>query len=175
MRRIGSLGAVASALRKDAPLRVRDAFVAALDRRSGRLTYANAGGNPVLLCRADGSVDELLTTGLPLAIGRDSEYQSHEAQLEPGGTLLLYTDGITEAANREDEQYGLDRLKTCSPAATATLPSVFDAIQADLADFVGSVPTPTIAACWPCDERPRSNVRRLMPRQTSGPAFTRRE
>jgi serine phosphatase RsbU (regulator of sigma subunit) len=117
------------------------AFVAALDRQSGRLLYANAGSNPVLLCRADGSVDELLTTGLPLAIGRDSEYKSHEAQLEPGGTLLLYTDGITEAANREDEQYGLDRLKTClARNCTATLPTVFDAIQADLANFVGGVP-----------------------------------
>jgi serine phosphatase RsbU (regulator of sigma subunit) len=117
------------------------AFAATLDRRSGRLAYTNAGDNAALLARADGSVEKLPSLGLPLAVKRDSVYPSREVVLEPGATLLLYTDGVTEAANHEEQEYGLARLEACFVRhRQAPLTEIFEAIQTELDDFVGDLP-----------------------------------
>ena len=117
------------------------AIVAALDRQSGRLVYTNAGQNAALLARPDGSLEELRSVGLPLALMRGGAYESREVMLEAGATLLLYTDGITEAANRENEEYGLDRLRACFVRHhQASLLDIVHGIEADLDHFVHDVP-----------------------------------
>jgi serine phosphatase RsbU (regulator of sigma subunit) len=117
------------------------AIVAALDRKSGRLVYTNAGQNAALLARPDGSLEELRSVGLPLALMRGGAYESREVLLEAGATLLLYTDGITEAANRENEEYGLDRLRACFVRHhQASLLDIVHGIEADLDHFVHDVP-----------------------------------
>jgi len=86
------------------------AFLGVLDGRDGRLVYCNAGHNAPLLVGADGDVTLLEAGGLILGILEHSPYQTGEAVLEAGGRLVLYTDGVTEAANETDEQWGEERL-----------------------------------------------------------------
>ena len=86
------------------------AFLGYLDIPSGKLTFVNAGHNPPLLC-ADGSYEWLRTRpNIMLAVMEDVSYEQHEVVLRPGGELFLYTDGVTEAANKEYEMFGEARL-----------------------------------------------------------------
>ncbi len=87
------------------------AIIASLDPKTGVLSYTNAGHNPGLLVRAKGSSERLEGTGLPLGLFEASEYERAEVTLTPGDLVVLYTDGITEAANAEGEEFGLDRLE----------------------------------------------------------------
>jgi len=85
-------------------------FVGALDLRSGELEYSNAGHNPPLLLRADGGVTPTeLTGGLVLGQFARATYQSKQARLAPGESILLYTDGVTEAMNPEHDQFSEER------------------------------------------------------------------
>jgi sigma-B regulation protein RsbU (phosphoserine phosphatase) len=96
---------------KTPPERYVTAFIAALDPRTGRLSYTNAGHCPGLLVRADGSAQRLDANGMPLGLFPVVEYERGEASLAPGDLVLLYTDGITEAANPKGDEFGLDRLQ----------------------------------------------------------------
>jgi HAMP domain-containing protein len=86
------------------------AFLAMLDGRSGRLSYCNAGHNAPLLVGADGAVARLETGGLILGILEHSPYEVGETVLQPDQRLVLFTDGVTEAADESDEQWGEERL-----------------------------------------------------------------
>jgi phosphoserine phosphatase RsbU/P len=85
-------------------------FYAELDPATGRLLYVNAGHNPPLLIRCDGSIERLAATGLALGILPDPPLDAFTAEIEPGDRLLLYTDGITEAENALEEEFGEARL-----------------------------------------------------------------
>ena len=87
------------------------AFYAVLDATNRTLAYSNAGHNPPLLLGPDGSVKVIEHGGLPLGMFRDTRYYEYYLSLEPGQTLVLYTDGVTEAANSSGEQYGRLRLE----------------------------------------------------------------
>jgi serine phosphatase RsbU (regulator of sigma subunit) len=87
------------------------AFYAVLDASNRTLSYSNAGHNPPLLIEADGSAKYVERGGLPLGMFRDTRYYEYYLSLEPGQILVLYTDGVTEAANKSDEQYGRVRLE----------------------------------------------------------------
>ena len=97
--------------KKSPPERYVTAFIAALDPGSGRLSYTNAGHNPGLLFRGDGSVQRLEANGMPLGLFPLVEYERVETTLARGELMLLYTDGITEAANPRGEEFGIDRLQ----------------------------------------------------------------
>jgi serine phosphatase RsbU (regulator of sigma subunit) len=86
-------------------------FVCVLDPRTGELTYCNAGHNSPLIVRADGRVEKLSGGGVVLGILPVARYQQQTAQLELGDILVLYSDGISEAApSNADEEFGEDRL-----------------------------------------------------------------
>lgn len=85
-------------------------FYALIHLDDGRLTYVNAGHVQPLMVDADGTWRTLDAGGPPVGLLADSRYESEEIILEPGSTLLLYTDGVTEAVNSEDEELGLERL-----------------------------------------------------------------
>ncbi len=85
-------------------------FLGRLDPPTGRVTYVNAGHNPPLLVRADGSVEMLTHGGVVLGLLPDATYDQGTATLRPGDTLLVFSDGVTETWNLEDEEYGEDRL-----------------------------------------------------------------
>ena len=86
-------------------------FYAVYDPESGELTYANGGHNQPLIVHADGSSTLLEAGGVALGVMADLPYEQHTTQLAPGDTFVLYTDGVTEAMNAADEEFGLERLR----------------------------------------------------------------
>jgi sigma-B regulation protein RsbU (phosphoserine phosphatase) len=83
---------------------------AIIDAEAGVIDYANAGHNPPALVRADGRVDRFDRTGLVLGVTADWTYTSGTSTLDPGDRLVVFTDGITEAASADDAEFGDDRL-----------------------------------------------------------------
>ena len=100
-----------------------------IDTEVGTLTYCNAGHYPAMLVRADGTVDRLSAGGAVLGVLPAAKYEQGLLPIQSGDRLVLYTDGITEARNEADEEFGEDRLlafaienRTCSaPALQARL------------------------------------------------------
>ncbi len=93
------------------PERYATAIIASLEPKSGVLSYTNAGHNAGLLVRANGSSERLEGTGLPLGLFPIADYERAEVSLGLGDLVVLYTDGITEAASANGEEFGLDRLE----------------------------------------------------------------
>ncbi len=121
--------------------RFATALLAVLDRSAATIRFANAGHNPALLLRADGTTGQLGATGVPLGLLPAAEYGSGEAELRPGDLLVLYTDGIVEACDPDGEEYDLPRLEElCRRHAAEPLPVIADALDRDLEAFVRGVP-----------------------------------
>ena len=118
------------------------AWMGILDITTGQMTFANAGHNPPLLKRADGSFEYLKTrAGFVLAGMEGVRYRAGELMLYPGDRLFLYTDGVPEATNTENKLYGEERLlafmnQNSAVAATELLP----ALKAHIDEFVGEAP-----------------------------------
>lgn len=85
-------------------------FCGVLDLREGMLTWCNCGHNPTLLLTKTGGLKTLDPTGVPLGARLKAQYRTETAALAAGDSLFLYTDGVTEATNAEDEQFGEARL-----------------------------------------------------------------
>ncbi|HEY3380618.1 MAG TPA: PP2C family protein-serine/threonine phosphatase [Vicinamibacterales bacterium] len=88
-------------------------FFAFCDPSTGRLVYVNAGHMPGMLRRRDGRFESLSGGGIALGMFDGSRYESREATMEPGDTLVLYSDGVTEAENHKGqafEEAGLQRI-----------------------------------------------------------------
>ena len=89
--------------------------------RTREFTYASGGHDSPLVVHADGSATLLPHTGgMALGVLPKVRYESHTVTLQPGDTVLLYTDGVTEAQNPEGEQYGLQRLQELFRESTPT-------------------------------------------------------
>lgn len=88
------------------------AFIGFLDVDTGEFRYVNAGHNPPFLCRAGGVFDSVsVKNNLMLAVLPDFDYEEERLRLESGDTIFLYTDGVTEAANPEQDMFGLERTR----------------------------------------------------------------
>jgi serine phosphatase RsbU (regulator of sigma subunit) len=117
------------------------AFFARIDCHRGELTYCNAGHFPPILLRAYG-LSELLERGGPLLGALEgAEFDSGELTLEPGDTLVTYSDGVLECRNASDEEFGLDRMlevlrQAESTSAQATLMMLLATVQ----DFANGSP-----------------------------------
>jgi phosphoserine phosphatase RsbU/P len=85
-------------------------FYATFDPASRILKYVNAGHNPPLLRRVDGSIEWLETGGAPVGLFHSSPYGVGSLRLNPGDVLVAYTDGIVEAPDACGEEWGADRL-----------------------------------------------------------------
>ena len=92
----------------------RDKFVTfcycTIDAADHRVTYASAGHCPPLVLRGSGAALSLKEGGTPLGIIPDRKYADTEEQLEPGDRLVLYTDGLTEAMDSAEQEFGEPRL-----------------------------------------------------------------
>lgn len=86
------------------------AFYAIFDQRNRKLTFSNAGHPPPRIVRNGKVIIADGVSSLPLGIEPDETYRENSLQLEPGDKLIFYTDGITEARNKNTELYGFDRL-----------------------------------------------------------------
>lgn len=116
-------------------------FLGSLDIARGTLRYANAGHTPALVVRADGSTTWLSSTGMPIGIIEHGTFGQAESALAPGDLLVVYTDGITEAENAGDDEYGTARLEQIL-VAQRELPLVglAAAVDTDLEGFAQGVP-----------------------------------
>ncbi len=77
----------------------------------GEVAAVNAGHCPILIRRADGAVDQIVSAGLPLGILGAARYTTVTRRLEPGDLLVLYTDGLTEAEDEHEEEFGVERVE----------------------------------------------------------------
>ena len=121
-------------------------FSAILDASTGTMDWCNAGHNAPLLFRAaTGEVRELNATGRIVGILPDAAYRAgDELALDPGDVLFIYTDGVTEARNGENELFEEERLNDSlknAAAGAADAEAVLDAIRADLAAYTGETPS----------------------------------
>jgi len=85
-------------------------FMCILDSSTGELTYANAGHNPPLIIRSDGTHEVLEGGGPVLGILSMIEYQEYKVQINKGDTFAIYSDGVTEAATPNDEEFETENL-----------------------------------------------------------------
>jgi sigma-B regulation protein RsbU (phosphoserine phosphatase) len=113
-------------------------FCGMLDTKTGHFSFANAGHNPPLLLRASGERGLLpVKKGLVAGIMEDSHYPPDSLQLAAGDTLLLYTDGVTEAMNPLNAFYTDERfLNTVRVVNWSDPRSLVEHVRADLGDFV---------------------------------------
>lgn len=117
------------------------AVYAVLDLANGTLTYANAGHNPPLWRRLDGSVEKLGRTGIALGVSETEEITERTLPLAEGEGVLFYTDGLTEAFSAAGDLFGEARLiESMQSAPSTTAEDVLNAIEDRLHDFLGDVP-----------------------------------
>ncbi len=127
--------------RRTLPEKYATLFLSVLDPVGHTLQYANAGHNPGILVRASGETELLSSTGPPVGLIPEGSYSQETIDLDSGDLLVLYTDGITEAANPEDDEYGTDRLTRISKLRRQDdLELLAKAIQRDLDTFTRGVP-----------------------------------
>ena len=129
-------------------LRFTTAFLAEYDPASRALTYINAGHNQPLLRRASGAVDRLGAGGLPLGIRQGAGYESGNVALASGDWLVIFTDGLVEAINHQEEEYGEDRVLSVLQSGAGLPPDqLLSRIMVDLDLYVGSTPQHDDVTC----------------------------
>jgi sigma-B regulation protein RsbU (phosphoserine phosphatase) len=121
--------------------RFTTAFIAEFDPASRRLTYVNAGHNDPILRRQLGSIERLGTGGLPLGIMKDTLYLSGEVVMQAGDLLAAFTDGVIEAENNVQQEYGEPRFIAMLNSGVMFTPAMLlNRIMVDLDQFVGDAP-----------------------------------
>ena len=136
------------------------AWMGILDITTGNVQFANAGHNPPLLKHADGSFEYVKSrAGFVLAGMEGIKYRASELTLSPGDRIFLYTDGVTEATNTENQLYGEERLlefmnKNFAIESTSILP----ALKANIDEFVGDAPQFDDITMLMFDYKPKKGV-----------------
>lgn len=116
-------------------------FLGILDSKKGRISYVNAGHNPPLIILREGEPDFLKgAASTAIGIYEDSIFTSDTFQLMPGETILLYTDGVTEAFNQKEEQFSEERLqKEAANLQKNSMRELVTAILREVESFTGNV------------------------------------
>jgi serine phosphatase RsbU (regulator of sigma subunit) len=123
------------------PEKYATAFLASFDPVTGVFRFCNAGHNPGIVVRAGGAVELMGSTGMPLGILPTGVYGPGEVTLESGDTVMLYTDGLTEAENPDEEEYGEERLADlCARHRAQDLDALAATISADQDAYIRGVP-----------------------------------
>ena len=112
-------------------------FYGVLDPQAMRMTYCNAGHEPPLVLRR-GEIFALDIGGMILGIDEEQKYEKGVLQFEPGDLLVMYTDGLSEAFNFEQQQFGRERVKQAMrDVANATAHDAMNHILWQMRRFVG--------------------------------------
>jgi sigma-B regulation protein RsbU (phosphoserine phosphatase) len=116
-------------------------FFCILDGDSGELTFCNAGHNPPLIIRADGSWEQIKGGGPVIGILPSIEYQEYKLNLDEGDTLVIYSDGVTEAADLQSEEFEVQRLAE-AVVKSRHLPAqtIVNKVNRAVAEFTGAAP-----------------------------------
>lgn len=116
-------------------------FATELNPETGHLRYINAGHNPPLIGRADGTVLQLSSGGFPLGIIAGAEFEIGEITLESGDVLVIYSDGVSEANNLAGEEFGMDRLiNVVKSNLKASASGLRDKVESALSSFTQTAP-----------------------------------
>jgi serine phosphatase RsbU (regulator of sigma subunit) len=112
-------------------------FICRLDLKTLQLEYCNAGHNPPIISNADGQFSFLdVLPNAPIGLWPGLEYEGEEMELQSNQRLLLYTDGLNEAENRQQEQYGEDRIiKLLTSLSASSCRDIVEALKADTDKF----------------------------------------
>lgn len=114
-------------------------FTAELDTGTGSIRFINAGHNPPLIGRANGTIEQLASGGLPLGIMPFAEYDVGTAHLSSGDVLVIYSDGVSEANNLAEDEFGMDRLTAVISANVSRSASgIRDKVESALSAFTGT-------------------------------------
>lgn len=120
------------------------AFACVLDCETGHVVFANAGHNPPLVIRANAPEYFRPRPGLVLGAMDVVRYRQGELDLASGDRMIVYTDGVTEAADVHDELYGEERFEKCIHAlmveGAASMEAIIDGLAADVDAFAGDAP-----------------------------------
>jgi serine phosphatase RsbU (regulator of sigma subunit) len=120
----------------------RDKFVTAfyglLDHRNSVLIFSNAGHNPPILFHSDGQREYLTDGGVAFGVLPDAEYEERPVAIRPGDTLVLYTDGVTEAEDDRNNQFGRRKLEECVARHIGeSARGIVDAVVEEVLAFAG--------------------------------------
>ena len=129
-------------------LRFTTAFLAEFDPATRAVIYINAGHNAPILRRNSGAIEHLSKGGLPLGMWADKSYESGSLVLQAGDWLVIFTDGVVEAVNDRNEEFGEQRvLNVLDAGAAATPDELLRRMMSDLDAFVGSTPQHDDVTC----------------------------
>ena len=114
-------------------------WIGVVDLKTGDMLCANAGHEYPAIRRGDGRFESFRDKhGLPLACMEDMKYKEYDMHLDPGDTLFVYTDGVPEAINTAEEQYGEERmLRALSRRKISSMQKLLAALKRDHDKFVG--------------------------------------
>ncbi len=116
-------------------------FYAELDPRTGALSFLNAGHNPPMIVHAGGTMEQLAAGGLPLGIMPNAEFREGRTMLHPGDVLVIYSDGVSEAINPNNEEFGPTRLyEVVARNLDASAAGIRDRIESALTKFCQGTP-----------------------------------
>ena len=124
------------------PTRYVTFFIGILDTNTGVMTYVNAGHNPPIIIRRDGSIESLPSTGTVLGLFGGAQFEEGRVTLAVGDLLTLYSDGVTEASRGEEmEEFGTDRFAALLrdvPFLSAA--EIISYVNRHLTDFTAGAP-----------------------------------
>ena len=114
-------------------------FYAIYNVKTGSVSYCNAGHNPPHVLHANGNVSELpISKNTIVGVFDDMEYQEETLQLEPGDTLVMFTDGVTEAMDAAYKEFGAEHLDSIlRQQSGANSQQIIEAVKAGIKEFVG--------------------------------------
>jgi serine phosphatase RsbU (regulator of sigma subunit) len=113
----------------------------AIDTATGELEVINAGHSAPLVRQSNGEIVELeIPQNMPLGVDPDTEFESFKCFLDPGETVVLYTDGVTEAMNSRKEEFGKERLFEAMSGAEGDASAVGERIETDVRAFLEELP-----------------------------------
>jgi len=117
-------------------------FYAILDSKEHKLTYINAGHNPPLLLKGEGHEIKILKAkGIPMGVMDDMNLESKEIPIDDNDLLFLYTDGVTEAVNENDEEFDIKRLEAILVNEEGNPPdTIIKRIVMEIEQFAGDRP-----------------------------------
>ena len=128
--------------------RFTTAFVAEYEPATRLLTYLNAGHNQPILRRASGVIERLEAGGVPLGVIENAPYDSATTALAAGDWLVIFTDGVIEAENNAQQEYGESRLLTVVNSGVALTPdALLNNIIVDVDRFAGDAPQHDDVTC----------------------------
>jgi sigma-B regulation protein RsbU (phosphoserine phosphatase) len=124
-----------------APNKFVTLFLGELERHTGQVVYVNAGHNPPFVAKRAGGTETLRSGGVPLGLLPGARFRLDGVTIEPGDLLCLYSDGVTECAAPDDDEFGLERLiELVSARRQQPLAEIVAAIDRETTRFARGLP-----------------------------------